>query len=137
MTMTLDRPANGAPTSPAERLRLSSAAVRVSLHWLGVRKTLTPEQKSQAAEPFKAEGQYLSATKKLLDTSHHAYKEVTAVRGKALAYWKGCTLPYPEPGIRLIKQQEIESFNEQMTLFRDELSQAVSKLDDHYAELKS
>lgn len=136
MTMTLDRPANGAPTTPAQRLRLSSAAVRVSLHWLGVRKTLTPEQKSQAAEPFNAEGQYLSATKKLLDTSHPAYKEVTTVRGKVLAYWKGITLPYPEPGIRLIKQQEIEAFNQQMAMFREELSEAVSKLDDHYSELK-
>jgi hypothetical protein len=136
MTMTLDRPAQNSST-PAQRLRLSSAAVRVSLHWLGVRKTLTPEQKSQAAEPFNAEGQYLSATKKLLDTSHHAYKEVTAVRGKVLAYWKGCTLPYPEPGIRLIKQQKIEGFNQQMTLFRDELNHAVEKLDEHYLELKT
>ena len=52
---------NGGPStasqSPAQRLRRSTAAVRVSLKWLGVRKTLTPEQKSQAAEPFHAEGE--------------------------------------------------------------------------------
>ena len=47
------------------------------LRWLGVRKTLTPEQKSQAAESFGAEGDYLSAGKKLLDTKHEAFRRLT------------------------------------------------------------
>jgi hypothetical protein len=123
--------------NPAQRLRLTTAAVRVSLRWLGVRKTLTPEQKSQAAEPFDAEGQFLSARKKLLDTRHPAYKEVTAVRGRVQSFWKGCTLPYPEPGVRLIKQDQVERFNAQMEEFRSELEEAVAKLDRHYAELKA
>src|SRR6476661_8406586 len=88
-----------AQASPAQRLRLITAAVRVSFTWLGVRKTLTPEQKSQAAESFGAEGDFLSAGKKLLDTKHPAYKDVTAVRGRVGAFWKSLTLPYPEPGI--------------------------------------
>jgi hypothetical protein len=123
--------------SPAQWLRQISAAVRVSFTWLGVRKTLTPEQKSQAAESFGAEGDFLSARKKLLDTKHPAYKDVTAIRGRVGAFWKSLTLPYPEPGIRLIRQEQIESFNKQMTTFRTELMDAVARLDDHYAELKS
>src|SRR5262249_28273940 len=50
---------------------------------------------------------------------------------------KGCTLPYPEPGVRLIKQDQVEHFNEQMTEFRGQLDEAVAKLDRHYAELKA
>src|SRR5262245_54285632 len=111
MTMTMDRPIARSQASPAQRLQLEMTAVRVSLRWLGVRKTLTPEQKNQAAETFNAEGDFLSATKKLLDTRHAAYKEVTAVRGKIISYWRALTLPYPEPGIRLIKQNHIETFN--------------------------
>src|SRR5437870_2434516 len=128
MTATLLEPptVRAAPT-PAQRLRVTTAAVRVSLRWLGVRKTLTPEQKSQAAESFGAEGDFLSARKKLLDTRHAAYKEVTAVRGRILALWKGITLPYPEPGIRLIKQADIEAFNQQMLDLRAELHQAVAR----------
>jgi hypothetical protein len=126
-----------AQESPAQRLRLTTAAVRVSFTWLGVRKTLTPEQKSQAAESFGAEGDYLSAGKKLLDTKHAAYKEVTAVRGRVVSYWKSLTLPYPEPGVRLIRQEQIDTFNEQMTSFRAELMEGVVRLDDHYDELKS
>src|SRR5437588_3160804 len=107
MTMTLlDQPAQRPSASPAERLRFTTAAVRVSFTWFGVRKALSPEQKNQAAEPFGAEGEYLSARKKLLDTKHAAYKEVTSVRGRVIKYWKGLSLPYPEPGIRLIKQEQ-------------------------------
>ncbi|MBI2823137.1 MAG: hypothetical protein HYX69_00435 [Planctomycetia bacterium] len=112
-------------------------AVRVSLSWLGVRKTLTPEQKAQAAESFGAEGEFLSAGKKLLDTRHPAFKAVTSVRTRLLSFWKGITLPYPESGIRLIRQADIASFDVQMTTLKAELDEAVERLDAHYAELKS
>mgnify|MGYP003446089764 CR=1 FL=1 len=79
------------------------AAVRVCFTWLGLRKTLTADQKDQAAEGFGAQREYLSAGKKLLDTSHPAFKAVTAIRHRAIAYWRGISLPYPEAGIRLIR----------------------------------
>jgi len=72
MSVSTLRPADVASAmTPTQRLRLTTAAVRVSFTWLGVRKTLTPQQKSQAAESFGAEGDFLSARKKLLDTAHH------------------------------------------------------------------
>ena len=71
MTTLLDhletRPATTITTTPAQRLRATMAAVRVSFRWLGTQKTLSPEQKAQAAETFDAEGQFLSAAKRLLD----------------------------------------------------------------------
>ena len=73
------------------------AAVRVSLSWLGTRKTLTADQKEIAADAFGAEGKFLSAGKKLLDTKHPAFRTVTGVRGRIVSYWKGMSLPYPEP----------------------------------------
>jgi hypothetical protein len=137
MTMTLQDPATEQPsTTSAQRLRWITTAVRVSLRWFGVRKTLTPEQKSEAALPFGAEGEFLSARKKLLDTRHPAYQDVTAVRGKVLAYWKATTLPYPEPGIRLLRHTEVEAFHERLGAWRTELHEAVARLDEHYAELK-
>jgi hypothetical protein len=138
MTVIAQSPtASSSTVTPAQRLRLSCAAVRLSFMWMGVRKTLTPQQMSQAAESFGAEGDFLSARKKLLDTKHAAYKDVTAVRGRAIAFWKSLSLPYPESGIRLIRQDAIENFNQQMLTFRHELEGAVARLDDHYAELKS
>lgn len=136
-TTLLDRADHAAPVSPAQWLRGTTAAVRVSFTWLGVRKSLTAEQKNQAAESFGAEGDFLSARKKLLDTRHAAYQEVTGVRGKVVSYWKSLTLPFPEPGIRLIRQHQIESFDQQMVDYRTELEDSVARLDQHFTELKA
>lgn len=123
--------------TPAQRLRATMAAVRVSLSWFGVRKSLSREQKEQAADAFGAEGEYVSAAKKLIDTKHPAFKNVTAVRSRILAYWKGVSLPYPEPGVRLIRQEDIASFQVQLTTLKAELAEAVAALDEQYAELRS
>ncbi len=123
-------------TSPSQRLRATMAAVRVSFSWLGVRKSLSPQQKAQAAESFGAEAPYLSAGKKLLDTKHPALKAVSSVRGRALAYWKGISLPYTEAGIRLIRRDDMAAFDVQLTTFRAELDEAVQELDRCYDELK-
>jgi hypothetical protein len=131
MSSVLDLP------TPADRLRTSMAAVRVSISWFGTRKSLTVEQKAEAAEPFNAEAKFLSAGKKLLDISHPAFKAVTAVRGKVQSYWKSMSLPYPEPGIRLIKQDKIEEFAGKMQEFQQELAEAVEALDRRYHELKN
>ena len=63
-----------------------------------------------AAGAFNADGPFLSAGKKLLDTRHNAFRAVTAVRGKAQLYWRAMTLPFPEPGVRLIRQQAVDDF---------------------------
>ena len=145
MTTLLDRldarptatdPVAPPTTSPAQRLRATMAAARVSFTWMGTQKTLDRDQKARAAETFGAEGQYLSAGKKLLDTGHAAFRAVTAIRGKADAYWKGASLPFPEPGVRLIRHDAIEAFAATMADFRVELDDAVAHLDRHYGELK-
>ncbi len=137
MSTTLDEPTLQPSTSPSQRLRTSFAAVRIAFTWLGTRKTLTTEQKARAADTFGAEGEFLSAGKKLLDTKHPAFKAVTGVRSRTVSLWKGMSLPYPEPGVRLIRQDQIDMFTEQLASLKEELNEAVWRLDEHYAELKS
>ena len=136
MTSVLEEPRSPSASAASDRLRAAMAAARLSFNWLGVRKSLSSSQKDQAADSFGAEGKYLSAGKKLLDTSHPAFKAVTAVRSQAVAYWKGISLPFPEPGIRLIPQGSIDEFNERMSSFRDDLDEAVLELNEHYGELR-
>jgi hypothetical protein len=140
MTMTLDRSTrrtSSTATSAAQRLRLNFAAARVNFTWFGVRKSLNAEQKAQAAEHFGAEGQYLSAAKKLLDTKHEAFQQVTAIRSQIITFWKGLSLPYPEPGVRLIRQDDLDNFNTRMTTLRQELAESVTNLDRHFEQLKN
>src|SRR5438105_9636887 len=123
-------------TSAVERLRTTMAACRVTFCWWGVQRALNSEQKAQAAQAFDAEGEFLSASKKLLDTKHTAFRAVTAIRSKVTDYWKGLSLPFPEPGIRLIKLEDIENFDRQMADFKMELDDAVINLNHHFDELK-
>jgi hypothetical protein len=135
---TLTQPARTLQTvSPSDRLRTSMAAARVSFTWLGVRKSLSSSQKDQAANHFGAETKFLSAGKKLIDTSHPAFKAVTNVRSQTIAYWKEVSLPFPEPGIRLIRLDAIEEFNQKMALYQVQLEEAVRTLDQHYEELRN
>lgn len=122
--------------TPAGNLRDNMAAVRVSFTWLGTRKSLTAEQRAEAAQPFDAEGQYLSAGKKLLDTRHPAYKSVTAIKSKIANMCKDMSLPFPEPGVRLIRRDRIDEFVGLLTDLRVELADAVNNLDRHYGDLK-
>ncbi len=137
MSTVVQEPVTRQSTSPAQRLRTTMAAVRVSISWFGTKKTLTPEQKQEAAEPFGTDARFLSAGKRLLDTSHPAYKAVTAVRGRVIGFWKAMSLPFPEPGLRLIRQDRIDGFAAKMREFQEELAEAVESLDHHYSELKA
>lgn len=137
MTTLLDEPSVTSHSTTAQRLRTTMAGVRLALSWLGVRKSLSRDQKSQAALTFGAEGDYVSAAKKLLDTRHPAFKAVTAVRHRIVSLFKGLSLPFPEPGVRLIRQDDIPLFNVQMQTLKAELAEAVQQLDRQYAELRS
>ena len=133
MPQTLEPPPDSVDV--IQRLRHAMAAVRLSFTWLGVRRTLTHQQRSTAAGAFGAEGDFFSAGKKLIDTQHPKFRAVTAVRSRAVNYWKGLSLPYPETGIRLIKQNSLDEFARHMTGLRQELEEAVVQLDEHYDEL--
>ena len=134
----LDQPRinNTDANSAAQNLRANMAAVRVSFAWLGTRKTLTPDQRAEAAQPFDAQGEYVSAGKKLLDTRHVAFKAVTSIKSKISSTWKDMSLPFPEPGLRLIRRDKIDEFVGLMEEYRVELAEAVANLDRHYGELK-
>ncbi len=134
MTSVLDSPTSATQDS-SDELRQATAAVRLSFTSFGVRKALTPAQKAQAAEPFGAQEKFLSAGKKLLDTQHPAFRGVTQVRGQIGQYWKAHSLPYPEPGIRLIRRDFVDTFSHRLEEFREELREAVITLDQQYEEL--
>ena len=84
-------------TAPAQRLRRHAAAVRVSLHWWGVHRSLTNRQKEEVSAAYAADARFVTAGKKLVDTRHDAFRKLTAVRTRIVSYWRGLTLPYTEP----------------------------------------
>jgi hypothetical protein len=123
--------------SPAQRLRRTAAAVRVLLHWWGVHRALTAQQKEEFGAVTSADARFLTAGKKLVDTRHEAFRRLTSVRTRITNYWRGISLPYVEPGVRLIRQADIAAFVHTMGGFREELHEAETQLNAVYDEVKA
>jgi hypothetical protein len=123
--------------SPAQRLRRTAAAVRVLLHWWGVHRALTAQQKEEFGAVTAADARFLTAGKKLVDTRHEAFRRLTSVRTRITSYWRGISLPYVEPGVRLIRQADIAAFVHTVEGFRDELHEAEGQLNAVYDEVKA
>ncbi|QDT16776.1 hypothetical protein [Alienimonas californiensis] len=125
----LDEERDHRERDPAERLREDAAAVRLHVSWPGLRRTLSPEQKYEAASPFDADSGSLSASKKLLDTNHPALRAAAKVRHAAVSYWKTTSLPFPENGVRLLPRDDLPSFERRMNEFQRELAETAIEVD--------
>ena len=123
-------------TTASHRIRTSFAACRLQFKFLGISKALSSDQKSQAAESFGAEAASISAGKRLIDVKHDAWKALTSIKSQATKYWKENSLPYPETGIRLIRQDRIENIDSTFGDFREQLEAAVRSFNDQFAEIK-
>ena len=121
----------------AQRLRRVAAAVRVCLHWWGVHRSLSSQQKEEVSAGYAADVRFLTAGKKIIDTRHEAFRRLTSIKSRLGSYWRGSTLPFTEPGVRLIRQADIESFVHTMDGFRDELTRAEADLNAVYDEVKA
>jgi len=112
------------------------AAIRVVFTWLGTRKALSADQKTEAAHTFGADQAAITASKRLLDPKHPALATVTRLKGRVTKYWKGHSLPFPEAGIRLIRHDQINAFDSVLGDFRSELNDAVEDLEQHYYDMR-
>jgi len=136
-TQPTNTPTTQLEGNAAQRLRTTMAAVKLSFTWLGVRKTLAPEQRTTAARAFHADRELLSASKLILDTKNPAYRAVAAVRSEASSYWRTVTLPFPEAGIRLLPQNSLGMFASTMQTYRERLQEAARELAAQYDTIKS
>jgi hypothetical protein len=114
-----------------------AAAVRVSLKWWGTHRALTTEQKEEFRAATVTDTRFLTAGKKLVDTRHEAFRKLTKVKSRLGSYWRGMTLPFTEPGMRLISQSDIESFVHKMEGFREELNEAAANFASVYEQVKA
>ena len=122
-------------TSAAE-LRQTMGAVKLSFSWLGTQRKLSDVQTKQAADTFHAATDLVTASKRLIDTKNATYRTLTALKSQASSYWRSMTLPYPQDGIRLIKQSDIAAFEDKMREFKEQLAAAASNLQLEYESIK-
>ncbi len=106
--------------------------MKLSFKWFGVRRTLRRSTKEVSRRTLCAESGFLSTGKKLIDTSHPAYKKVSQVRSQALQYFRLRSLPFPEAGIRLIRNRDLEELSQRMNEYREELVSAVANCSSSF-----
>jgi hypothetical protein len=114
-----------------------AAAVRVHFTWWGVHRTLTAQQKEEMGDAYAADARFLTAGKKIIDVRHEAFRRLTSIRSRIVSYWRALSLPYVEPGTRLIRQVDIQPFVQTVQDLRTELLQAEADLNAVYNEMKA
>jgi hypothetical protein len=129
--------ADNAVQATANDLRQTMGAVKLSFSWLGTQRKLSDAQTAAAASTFEASTDLLTASKRLIDTKTPAYRELTAIKSQASAYWRSMTLPYPQEGVRLIRQADVAAFEDKMREFRERLEAAAANLQLEYETLKN
>lgn len=120
----------------ASELRQTMGAVKLSFSWLGTQRKLSDAQTKQAADTFHAATDLVTASKRLIDTKNTTYRVLTTLKSQASAYWRSMTLPYPQEGVRLIKQADIGAFEARMREYKEQLVVAAANLQLEYEALK-
>ncbi len=123
-------------STAVSRVRNNFIACRVKFKWFGTSKSLTSDQKTRAAESFGAEGTAISAAKRLIDTKHESYRSLTSIKSQINRYWRDSSLPYPESGIRLIRNDAVDEFNSSLVGLKRQLDASVVDLNMHFSDLK-
>jgi hypothetical protein len=121
----------------ANELRQTMGAVKLSFSWLGTQRKLSDTQTKQAADTFHAATDLVTASKRLIDTKNETYRTLTAIKSQASSYWRSMTLPYPQEGVRLIKQSDVAPFEDKMREFRERLAAAAANLQLEYETIKN
>jgi hypothetical protein len=118
------------------QLRIETTAVKVSISWLGTRKTVTEYQRDAMASPFGADARAISASKRLLDSKHPTWKALVKTKGEAKRAIEEMTLPFPEDGLRLLPNDRIEKFAQEVEAYRAQLAALVCELAQNFEEIK-
>ena len=118
----------------AQRLREETMACRLERSQFGTSRKVNDEQKGRMAELFGADASRLAANKKLLNKRHDAYLAVTSALNRARDCWMDNTVPYPEPGLRLIKRDRVEAFDTAMRAIKADLDAAKLELERVYTD---
>lgn len=113
----------------AERLRQETLAVRLERSQFGTSRKVNDQQRERMAQLFGADAGRIAANKKLLNKRHDAYLAVTSALNRARDCWMDNTVPYPEPGLRLIKRDKVESFDAAMQAIKADLTAARLALE--------
>lgn len=118
--------------------KLESEIIGCSLttHWWGINRKAGVEALNAVADSLGTNQKFLKIEKKIINHRNVHYRLLLETKNSVVQYWKNLTLPYVEPGTRLLRKDLIDRFEIQMSAFRRELQERVSDLARNYRSLK-
>jgi len=122
--------------TPGQILMKTCVGVRVHLSSVSNSRAVSKDQKQAAARALGSNDRGVSVSKKLMDSQLEPVKNLNAVMNQIGQYWKSMSLPYVEPGTRLLKKDQIQEFDKQMQLFRVDLAGAAKSLERRMDEVR-
>jgi hypothetical protein len=126
---------NASNNNNGAELAAATIGCRIKFSWLGATRSLDDSQSERTAALFSADADFIKASKKLFDNNRAEYKAVNRVKNSIRQYWQNNTLPFTEPGVRLLRRSMVAEFSQRLEGFAAELAAAVNELDNVYSEL--
>lgn len=120
----------------ASDLRDKFGGVSLSFKWMGVEKKVEISEAVEVANLLNATTSSVKVAKVLIDTKDKDYKKLTSLRSKLRNTWIDNTLPWIEPGVRLMHKSLIEGFQkEQFEPLKMAMQAAVEQLNQRWGEV--
>ncbi|MGA2255087.1 MAG: hypothetical protein ABSG53_10530 [Thermoguttaceae bacterium] len=119
----------------AEHLMHQWGAYEMSFTWMGTTKALSKDQKGEMAQTFDAAPDWLSGSKRIIDTQDLAWKRLTVAKKIIKEFWEANSLPWPKDGVRLVKREGWGEVQDKLRDLRNELKFAASALNDELPRL--
>ena len=123
--------------TPTQQLESAFVGCQLKIRWLGIVKTLTTDQTNTIAQQFDADAKLLKATKKIIDTRNPCYAALVTIRDEAKKIWREVTIPYTEPGVRLIRKITVQDFTNGMENFKKLLKDQTNQLWLHWEDIRT
>lgn len=118
-----------------EELQAQTIAVSMKQKKFGNSKKLDEENHRKITQSIEADPERIKATEMIVNSKHPAYKEVTSLMSKVKRDFTDRTVSFPEPTIRLMHIDRVDSFNREIEGVCEELARRVAVLDSHRDEL--
>lgn len=113
---------------------ITGACLRFSPWWVPA-KTLTLDEREEAAEAMGAQPRYVKGQKSLIDTRHPAWARLEQFRRAVKQWWEMASMPYIIPNVRLIPRANRQAMFAKVAERAEEFQELVGKLQDAREEL--
>jgi hypothetical protein len=122
--------------SDSDKLSQICVGCQLRLSRWGGSKALSADQNAEIASTAGTTAKRLSASKRLYDSKHPAIRKVNEIINQAEAYWKSMTLPYVEPGVRLLRHDLVLEFEQTMRRISESLTPSLENLQANLGEIR-